>query len=638
MRAELALADLPPHHSALEVLCLSTWLDSLSGADPALLLNDFRHALEGLSANDLENPWRYFVEAHLRFRLGQMTRVIEYSTLSIDLPDLHILCAQALAELGEGIAARDTLMSMFEQSFLDYSQRPNLLMTLGTVCARAGDALTARRYYQSALSRVQDWPHSQLRAHLLVALARCDIDLGNIDQARARLSDVRDAVAGDIAHLDEMFCDLLRHRLDKIEDKRPVEDDIKAELQAWTDEVTTTARAELAVGFAELVGDEYLDLAIGLLERSAEFYAAHDMIVGEAHARIQLSRLLEQTGAREDAARAVCRAISLTKNQGLPHLYNEAVTLRLKTGLPRILPYERPVFAAEETDQCDGFVLLSKIRTGTYARLFKGYDLSREKLVAIKVFDQELAMGARRDRPMLEPRTLFQRELDAALKVEHPHIAPVLASGEDRLGHPFLAYPFYEGPSLRDCLKDSGRGRKDLLSLVPKVAGALDRLHHQGLVHLDVKPENILLRSDKSPVLVDFGASAPIGARLEEGAPAGSMPYRPDEVKPGQRLRPTADIHALGVLLCELLLGQDALRDQILFRERGSRTINPFARYDGAAVSALRQSLAAAEAPEELATLASAMVTGWARRRPQLSVLIDYFRRIRTLTNMQAAQ
>ena len=136
---------------------------------------------------------------------------------------------------------------------------------------------------------------------------------------------------------------------------------------------------------------------------------------------------------------------------------------------------------------------------GGMAVVFRATDLRHDRPVAIKVLDPGLAVGASAVR--------FRREIGAVARLSHPHILPVLDSGELPGDPPraWFAMPYVAGGSLRERLRREGSlPVADAARIAAEVAEALDYAHREGLVHRDIKPENILLQ-DGQAVVADFG-------------------------------------------------------------------------------------------------------------------------------------
>lgn len=186
---------------------------------------------------------------------------------------------------------------------------------------------------------------------------------------------------------------------------------------------------------------------------------------------------------------------------------------------------------------------------GGMAVVFLGRDTRYDRVVAIKVMHPEVMAGAGRDR--------FLREIRIAATLSHPHILPLFDSGEagDLM---YYVMPYVDGESLRTRI---ARLRtlpvEEAARLASEVAGGLAHAHAQGVVHRDVKPENILL-SGESAVLTDFGIAqaldVPAGRLTGTGLFVGSPAYMSPEQVEG-RADHRSDVYALGCVLYEMLSG-----------------------------------------------------------------------------------
>jgi serine/threonine protein kinase len=212
----------------------------------------------------------------------------------------------------------------------------------------------------------------------------------------------------------------------------------------------------------------------------------------------------------------------------------------------RLLELVRQAFA-------DRYEIDREIGRGRDSRTFLAVDRDGQKL-ALKILHPEVHESVAADR--------FLREIRLASRLKHPHIAPLLDSGE-RDWLVYLVTEFIEGSSLRQVL---GRGRQlsvdDTLRLGCELLGALDYAHQIGIVHRDVKPENVLISPDRGAVLLDFGiARAIVTSATDEitrtGIIVGSSAYMsPEQINGDQDLNGRSDLYALGCVLFECLAGR----------------------------------------------------------------------------------
>jgi eukaryotic-like serine/threonine-protein kinase len=193
---------------------------------------------------------------------------------------------------------------------------------------------------------------------------------------------------------------------------------------------------------------------------------------------------------------------------------------------------------------------------GGMSRVFLAEDLALARPVVIKVLHPELAAGVNADR--------FKREVQLLARLQHPHIVPILAAGEAN-GLPYYVMPFVRGQSLRARLEESGPlPPADTAALLADVAKALAAAHADGVVHRDIKPDNILI-SGGAAVVADFGiAKALTTARAREeggtltslGTSLGTPAYMaPEQVAGDPNVDHRADIYSLGCVAYEALTG-----------------------------------------------------------------------------------
>jgi eukaryotic-like serine/threonine-protein kinase len=200
----------------------------------------------------------------------------------------------------------------------------------------------------------------------------------------------------------------------------------------------------------------------------------------------------------------------------------------------------------------DRYTLERELGRGGMATVFLAQDLKHKRPVALKVLRPELAasLGAER----------FQREIEIAARLQHPHILTVLDSGE-AAGQLWFTMPFVEGESLRERLRRERQlSVEDALRVAREAAQALQYAHEHGVVHRDIKPENLLLTKDGSTLVADFGIARALGADehlTQTGMSIGTPAYMSPEQASGDKALDTrADIYSLGAVLYEMLTGE----------------------------------------------------------------------------------
>ncbi len=202
------------------------------------------------------------------------------------------------------------------------------------------------------------------------------------------------------------------------------------------------------------------------------------------------------------------------------------------------------------------YAITDEIGRGGMATVYAADDLRHGRQVAVKVLRQELTATLGTER--------FLREIGIAARLTHPHIVPLLDSG-DAGGHLYYVAQFVSGGSLRDRLKRDGPlNVRDAMRIAEEVGAGLDFAHRSGIVHRDVKPENILFADDHA-VLTDFGiarAWSTDGATITDaGFAVGTPEYMsPEQAAGEQDLGPASDIYSLACVIFEMLTGEPPFR------------------------------------------------------------------------------
>jgi serine/threonine-protein kinase len=210
----------------------------------------------------------------------------------------------------------------------------------------------------------------------------------------------------------------------------------------------------------------------------------------------------------------------------------------------------------------DAYAIERELGGGGMSRVFLAREVALDRRVVVKVLPPGLAAGLSTER--------FRREVLLAARLQHPHIVPLLAAG-DAAGTPFFTMPFVEGSSLRERLRDGAPfPLRDAVRLLRDVASALAYAHRCGVVHRDIKPDNVLLSHD-SAVVTDFGVAKALSSARDGGGTAsavtsgtltsiGTSLGTPTYMAPEQAAGDPAadhrvDLYSFGVLAYELLAG-----------------------------------------------------------------------------------
>lgn len=200
------------------------------------------------------------------------------------------------------------------------------------------------------------------------------------------------------------------------------------------------------------------------------------------------------------------------------------------------------------------YVLERELGGGGMSRVFVAQDTALGRNVVLKVLPPEMSAACSTER--------FRREIQLAASLLHPHIIPLLSAGEAR-GILYYTMPFVEGESLRNRLVNEWRlPVSEAARLACEVARALDYAHRRGIVHRDMKPDNILAH-DGHALVTDFGiaraisAAASSGALTTAGIALGTPAYMsPEQISGERELDGRSDIYALGCVVYEMLAGR----------------------------------------------------------------------------------
>ena len=199
------------------------------------------------------------------------------------------------------------------------------------------------------------------------------------------------------------------------------------------------------------------------------------------------------------------------------------------------------------------FEILEVLGAGGMGSVYKAKDLASGRVVALKVLAPRLAEDE-------EFVTRFEREVKAASTLTHPNIIHALGAGTAD-GERYMVMEYVEGQNLGKILNEAGRLSEHRALLIARdMARALDHAHVAGIVHRDVKPDNVLVTGSGQAKLTDFGLAKLLGENLrltQTGTALGTPHYiSPEQVAGGRYLDHRADQYSLGAMLFHMLTGQ----------------------------------------------------------------------------------
>ncbi len=215
-----------------------------------------------------------------------------------------------------------------------------------------------------------------------------------------------------------------------------------------------------------------------------------------------------------------------------------------------------PFRARLEQSLAGQYRFIRELGGGGMSRTYLADEPSLQRRVVVKVLAPEMLEGLSVER--------FKREVLLAASLQHPHVVPVLAAG-DADGLPWFSMPYVDGDSLRQRLAVGPLGIDEAVGILRDVARALSYAHAHGVVHRDIKPDNVLL-SAGSATVTDFGIAkaisasrlAPAGASLTQvGLAIGTPAYMaPEQAEGAADIDHRADLYAFGAMAFELLTGE----------------------------------------------------------------------------------
>ena len=196
------------------------------------------------------------------------------------------------------------------------------------------------------------------------------------------------------------------------------------------------------------------------------------------------------------------------------------------------------------------FEILQLLGEGGMGAVYKAHDRELEKDVALKLIRAELARN-----PEILQR--FKQEIILARQVTHRNVIRIFDIGQAD-GHKYITMEYLEGRDLRVVLREKGKlPPEEAAKIVLQICRALEAAHGEGVIHRDLKPQNIMLDANGRAYVMDFGIarSAYLPGMTQTGALVGTPEYMSPEQAKGEKLDERSDLFSLGVILYELLIG-----------------------------------------------------------------------------------
>src|SRR5712671_4077580 len=197
------------------------------------------------------------------------------------------------------------------------------------------------------------------------------------------------------------------------------------------------------------------------------------------------------------------------------------------------------------------YEILSVLGQGGMGAVYKARDRELDRLIALKVIRPELATD-----PAILQR--FKQELILARNITHKNVVRIYDLGESD-GIRFITMEYVDGEDMRSMLRKHGKfSAQDAIPMIEQVCRALDSAHSEGVIHRDLKPQNIMRDKQGRIVVMDFGLARSLGdsGMTQTGAIVGTMEYMSPEQALGSQLDQRSDIFSVGLIFYELLTGK----------------------------------------------------------------------------------
>ncbi|GGP75024.1 hypothetical protein GCM10009410_03700 [Shewanella ulleungensis] len=459
--------------------------------------------------------------------------------------------------------------------------------TLGMLCQRSGSIERALLYFTRSLTLKQRINDTQGLALTLGNLARLCFQLGRFDQARGFLwDDINLLAEHDTAQLAVLYNLMARIELaddhtdeaiDWLTRAIAMDEHNSSHLFFCYKDLTLTyiARGERHTAESWLAKassiqprtSAYHSLSLQLIRAyllqpscadTESFYqeafaklSEHDMPEIEIELRIiraeQAYTQQNFSEARDQLLLAKKRTVASSQLRFLGRIFRNM----MEWDLTESLPEEVASVITPDLKQNPDYILRKSLGEGGFGVVSMAWDTHREKNVAIKQFKGSMQLS------VIEQRQLWaqaRREFETAASIKSIMIARPLAIGHDNVGVPYVVHEFIEGQKLSEFMQ-SVKDPDTIQYYIRQIAIALEFIHAANIIHRDIKPDNIIIRSNGVPVIIDLGIALLKGKHTEDSI-AGTPNYMPPEQTRHTRLDFSADLYALGCIWYHWLSGK----------------------------------------------------------------------------------
>ncbi len=472
--------------------------------------------------------------------------------------------------------------------------RAETLLEIARVHAWAGQEVRSLRNFSAALASLLFAENSLLRFHAYLGLAKLNLEMGRAEDAVNYFNHAERVRPGEGSIFRQRFPVEYAPALlaaDRYEDclrlleQMPEADVLALSSHRWFTKISTLAFAHMRAGnridaetlLAKLkeqytadIANEYRDKELSRLKSEFELRfgsASHavadlqDLVkwyAAKSYTQPVLAlmrQIIEGQVAQGDVAGAevtLLHALEYARKTGTVQAISTLRELRDSLDLSEIAVEETGRAIGYKLDARQGaYVLREQLGGGAYGTVYRAIDLDRDGMeVALKKFDLSSIYN-----PRVRTRLLasLKREIQACAQLpKHTGWAKVISWGEDSDHEFYLAQEYKRGPTLASLMQSNSPSPQEAVLIIKNLCLTLEALHGCGVLHCDLKPENIIMDTPTSPVLVDFGVANLVLPR-SRAIRGGTKIYMSPESMLGLRARSSDDLYAVAVILLELL-------------------------------------------------------------------------------------
>ena len=292
-----------------------------------------------------------------------------------------------------------------------------------------------------------------------------------------------------------------------------------------------------------------------MLEEACSSFAKARLTDLEAATRLQLGSVYARAGQPRSAETTLYEAMKLARAEGLIRYVRPITEALARLDLKGSAIEEAPRPISDRPNEAGtGYVIRNRLGSGGFGTVFRAFDMDAGRDVALKrIHIGSLYDVSERQRLVASAKA----ELEAAAAIRHPGVVRVFAVGTEPNGDFYVVQEFVQGEGLITLMTRPGeKSAAEVAPFLLRIAQALEALHRAGVVHRDLKPGNIIVKSGWQPVLVDFGIAHVPGRAEVAKENLGTLQYTAPEQAAGEPAEAAADLYALGVIAYQWLTGK----------------------------------------------------------------------------------